>query len=147
LIEGLDREVVRLDRHLHQVLAGHPGYETIQQIPGIGKVLGAIFTAEIGDVVHRSDQLCSWAGFTPRHRESDTTVHRGRIAKQGSRLVRWATVEPAMRARGGHFFASDFERIAEHRARNIARVAVARKMVTLVSYGLREHEIRRLQVA
>ncbi len=34
-----------------------------------------------------------WAGLTPRHRESDTTVHRGHITKQGSRLVRWAADE------------------------------------------------------
>jgi hypothetical protein len=31
--------------------------------------------------------------LTPKHHESDTTVHRGRITKQGSRLVRWAAVE------------------------------------------------------
>jgi transposase len=36
--------------------------------------------AEIGDVTRfgRPEQLCSWAGLTPRHHESDTTVHRGR---------------------------------------------------------------------
>ena len=34
-------------------------------------------------------QLCCWAGLTPLHRESDTTVHRGSITKQGSRLLRW----------------------------------------------------------
>ena len=28
-------------------------------------------------------QLASWAGLTPKHHESDTTVHRGRITKQG----------------------------------------------------------------
>ena len=58
-------------------------------------MLGAVFVAEIGDV-HRfpgPEQLTSWAGLTPRHRESDTTVHRGRITKQGSRLVRWAAIE------------------------------------------------------
>jgi transposase len=41
-------------------------------------VLAAVFVAEIGNV-HRfagAPQLCSWAGLTPRHRESDTTVRR-----------------------------------------------------------------------
>jgi transposase len=33
--------------------------------------------------------LCSWAGLTPRHRESDTKVVRGGISKMGSRLVRF----------------------------------------------------------
>ncbi|HSF85704.1 MAG TPA: hypothetical protein VLG28_08640 [Acidimicrobiia bacterium] len=27
--------------------------------------------------------MCSWAGLTPQHRESDTTIHRGSITKQG----------------------------------------------------------------
>jgi transposase len=30
------------------------------------------------------EALCSWAGLTPRHRESDTKVVRGKITKQGS---------------------------------------------------------------
>jgi hypothetical protein len=61
----------------------------------VGPVLAGVFFAEIGDV-HRfptAAHLVSWAGLTPRHRESDTTVHRGSITKQGSTLVRWAAVE------------------------------------------------------
>ncbi len=52
----------------------------------------------------RPEQLTCWAGLTPKHHESDTHVHRGRITKQGSRLVRWAAVEsvadPARDQRG-----------------------------------------------
>ena len=58
-------------------------------------MLVAVFVAEIGDV-HRFPgpaQLTCWAGLTPSHHESDTTVRRGAITKQGSRLVRWAAVE------------------------------------------------------
>lgn len=55
--------------------------------------------AEIGDV-HRfasADRLCSWAGLTPRHYESDTVVRRGYVTKQDSKLVRWAVVEAVQR--------------------------------------------------
>jgi hypothetical protein len=70
-------------------------------------------------------------------------MHRGHITKQGSRLVRWAAVEAA--ARTGDFLRSDYRRIAEQRnSRSIARVAVARKILTLVFYGLRDHNIRAL---
>ena len=57
-------------------------------------ILAAVLVAEIGEVTRfdRPEQLASWAGLTPRHHESDTTVHRGKITKQGSRLVRWAAV-------------------------------------------------------
>ena len=86
-----------------------------------------------------------WAGLTPRHRESDTTVHRGAITKQGSTLVRWAAVEAAQRipATAGWLVATRAQ-ITARRGRNIATVAVARKLLTLVYYGLRDGHIRAL---
>ena len=59
----------------------------IQQLPGIGPVLSAVIIAEIGDVTRFKNpaQLCSWAGLTPRHRESDTKVTRGHVTKQKDR--------------------------------------------------------------
>ena len=83
---------------------GHRGYRVIQQISGVGPTFAAVFVAEIGDVTRfsRPEKLCCWAGLTPRHRESDTTVHRGPITKQGSKLVRWAAIEACQRTRAGH---------------------------------------------
>jgi transposase len=123
------------------------GYRVIQQIPGIGPILAAVFVVEIGDV-HRfagARQLCSWAGLTPKHRESDTHVHRGRVTKQGSRLVRWAAVEAAQKVPGScAWIAGARAGITLRRGRNIATVAVARKLLTLVFYGLRDGHIRAL---
>jgi transposase len=105
--------------------------------------------AEIGDVTRFPGpaQLCSWAGLTPKHHESDTTVHRGSITKQGSRLVRWAAIEAVAKRRGGPKLRADFHRIAERRGVSKARVAVPRKLLTLVYYGLRDGEIRCLAEA
>ncbi len=83
--------------------------------------------------------------MTPRHYESDTTSRNGRITKQGSRLLRWAAVEAIQRAPSGTLMRRQFDNILTHRgtsARNIAEVATARKLLTLVFYGLREGEIR-----
>ncbi|MGH3881399.1 MAG: transposase, partial [Actinophytocola sp.] len=112
-------------------------------IPGVGPVLGAVFVAEIGDVHRfpRPQQLCSWAGMTPRHRESDTKVHRGRITKQGNHLLRWAAVEAVQRLSGGAIGRTR-ARIAERRGANIAKVAAARKLLTLVYYALRDGHLR-----
>ena len=78
------------------VFRDHAGYWAFQEIPGIGPVLAAIFVAEIGPVDRftSAGHLGSWCGLTPRHRESDTTVRRGPITKQGNRLVRWALSRP-----------------------------------------------------
>jgi transposase len=145
LIAVYDREAQFFEAEITRQLARHQGFQAIQTIPGIGPVLGAVFVAEIGDV-HRFDhprKLCSWAGLTPRHRESDTTVRRGPITKQGSKLVRWAAIEAVSRNKGGTFLQHHYHRLTERRDnRRIARVAVARKLLTLVYYGLRDGEIR-----
>ena len=62
-------------------------------------MLAAVFVAEIGDVTRfpSAGALCCWAGLTPRHYESDKTVHRGHISKEGDTLVRWAAVEAIQR--------------------------------------------------
>ena len=149
LIEVYDREVQMLERTIHQRLRDDPGYQAIQQLQGVGRTMAAIFVAEIGDVdrFESPAALCSWAGLTPRHRESDTKVSRGGITKMGSRLVRWAAVEAVVRYHGGVRLQRDFHRIAERRGTNRARVAVARKLLTLVYYGLRDGEIRCLRAA
>jgi Transposase IS116/IS110/IS902 family len=80
-------------------------------------VLAAVFVAEIGDI-HRfagAPLLCSWAGLTPRHHQSDTTVRRRPITKQGPRLVRWAAVEATQQLPSGSKQAAWFHRIAGRR--------------------------------
>jgi len=95
LLEDLEFEIDLFTNLVQGQLRSDPGYLAVQQIPGIGPVLAAVFVAEVGDVSRfgTAQQLACWAGLTPKHHESDTHVHRGRITKQGSRLVRWAAVE------------------------------------------------------
>jgi hypothetical protein len=71
-------------------------------------------------------------------------VHRGRITKQGSRLVRWAAIEAVQHVRPGTKLSADRSRIIARRGRNIGVVAAARKLLTLVYYGLRDGQIRAL---
>ncbi|MFI9364686.1 IS110 family transposase [Kitasatospora sp. NPDC053057] len=146
LIDAYDFEVDLADGWLRARLATHPGYRLLQSFPGVGRTLAAVFVAEIGEIDRFADaaHLCSWAGLTPRHRESDTKVHRGHITKQGSTLVRWAAIEAAQKIPPGSWLTSARATITERRGRNIATVAVARKLLTLVYYGLRDGEIRAL---
>lgn len=69
-------------------------------------------------------------------------VHRGAITKQGSKLVRWAAVEAAQKLKGDTKQRRDFDRIARRRGKNIGKVAIARKLLTPVYYGLRDGEVR-----
>jgi transposase len=149
LLGALDQQLAMLGREIGSALAGDVGYLAIQAIPGVGPVLAAIFVAEIGEVGRfaGAPQLCSWAGLTPRHRESDTTVRRGPITKQDPRLVRWAAVEATQRLPGASKQAAWFHRIADRRGTGIGRVAAARRLLTLVYYGLRDGQVRCLAPA
>ena len=57
-------------------------------------------------------------------------------------LVRWAGTEAVARYHGGAPIRPAYKRIADRRGKMIARVAAARKLLTLVYYGLRDGEIR-----
>lgn len=137
LIEVYDREVTMLDGKIADWLKDDIGYWAIQAIPGVGPVLAAIFVAEIGDVSRfaHPQQLCSWSGLTPKHRESDEIAHRGNVTKKGSKLVRWAAIEAISKMHGGPTIKDHYRRIAGRRGVKVARVAAARKVLTLVFYG------------
>ena len=82
----------------------HAGYRAIQAISRVSARSSPRSSSPRSATCTRSPSprhLRSWSGLTPRHRESDTTVRRGPITKQGSKLVRWAAIEAAARQRGG----------------------------------------------
>ena len=62
----------------------------------------------------------------------------------GFEAVRWAAIEACQRTRPGTKLAADRTRIITARGRNIGVVAAARRLLTLVYYGLRDGEIRTL---
>ena len=144
VMDLLDFEIDIFAKLARGRLAADPGYTAVQTIPGIGPILGAVLVAEIGDV-HRftaAEKLACWAGMTPLHRESDTKVRRGRITKQGSRLVRWAAVESVQRLPGHTRLGAFRDRVADKRGHNIAVVAAARRQLEYVYYALRDHHVR-----
>ena len=143
-ISHFDAEIAHLESEITPAFADDIGYHAIQAISGVGPVLAAVFVAEIGDIGRfgSAPRLCSWAGLTPTHHESDEKVRRGHITKMGSRLVRWAAVEAVAHHRGATALRAFQHRVEDRRGNKIARVAAARKLLTLVYYGLRDGEIR-----
>jgi transposase len=145
-------EIALLEAVIAGLLKDHPGYQAVRVLPGIGPVLGAVIVAEIGDITRfpRPAELCSWAGLTPRHRESDTKVSRGHITKQGSRNLRWALIEAIQHVPAGHPLRQRKDDIMTRRgaqARNIAKVAMARQLLTWVFYAMRDGQVRSLAAA
>jgi transposase len=147
VLELIDFEIDVFTGLVRTRLLADPGYAAVQTIPGVGPILAAVFVAEIGDITRfgTAAQLACWAGLTPTHHESDTHVHRGRITKQGSRLVRWAAVESIQRLPATTTIGQLRDRVAARRGRNIGAVAAARRQLEYVFYALRDHQVRALE--
>ena len=117
-------------------LASHTGFGFA---PGELGPLGAEVehhVAEIGDITRfpSARHLCAWAGLTPTVRSSDAKARLGHSSRLASGVLRWALVEAAQRnIQGEGPLAETFERIADRRGRQIAKVAVARKILTSAS--------------
>jgi transposase len=145
LIADFDREIAATTREIDQRARRDDRVDVLCQIRGVGPYTAMLVIAEIGDITRfaKARKLCAWAGLTPTVRSSDGKARLGHISRQGSRPLRWALVEAAQHnVRGSGPLRQDFERIAKRRGNKIAKVAVARKILTLCYYGLRDGEIR-----
>jgi transposase len=145
LIGDFTREIDATSREIDGRAHDDPYVPVLCQIRGVGRYIAMLVIAEVGDITRfaTARRLCSGAGLTPTVRSSDGKARLGHISGQGSPPLRWALVEAAQHAAGGGGPLRDsYERIAKRRGKQIAKVAVARQILTLCYYGLRDGEIR-----
>jgi hypothetical protein len=81
-VDAINADIAALDQKIAQQVAPFAAtVDRLDEIPGIGLTAAHAILAEIGLDMSRfptAAHLTSWAGLTPRHRQSDTTVRRGR---------------------------------------------------------------------
>jgi transposase len=150
LLEDFDREIDTAAKEIDRQARVDERVALLCQLRGVGRYTAMLIIAEIGDVRRfpTARHLCAWAGLTPTVRSSDNKARLGNISRQGSSILRWAVVEAAAHvATGGGPLREQFERIAKRRGRKVARVAIARQILTLCYYGLRDGEIRCLKAS
>src|SRR4051794_14855373 len=145
LIADFSREIDATSREIDARAHDDPYVPVLCQIRGVGRYIAMLVIAEVGDITRfaTARRLCSWAGLTPTVRSSDGKARLGHIPGQGSPPLRWALVEAAQHAAGGSGpLRQSYEQIAKRRGKQIAKVAIARRILTLCFYGLRDGEIR-----
>jgi len=131
-IDALAPMIDRIDGKLHARAKADPRVKTLTTLPGIGQFTALVMLAEIGDIRRfgSARKLASWAGLTPTVRGSDLKVRHGHISKQGSAWLRWAMNQAAQTAKRSPQFAASYATIAKRRGKNIATIAIARKLLT-----------------
>jgi transposase len=143
-IDFLDREVAAIERALAELVLASPELRRLLTLPGVNFVTACALLAAIGEVTRfpTAGHLVSYLGLDPRVRQSGSEPARhGRISKQGPGEARHVLVEAAWHAaRTTGPLRAFHERVASRRGRNIAAVAVARKLVVIAWHMLSRGE-------
>jgi transposase len=93
---------------------------------------------EIGDIKRFDNvrKLHAYAEVIPSTHSSGESSYHGKIVKAGNRWLRWATVEalwPSLRA--NFDFKRYYERMKKTKGTNSAKLAAARRLLTII-YGI-----------
>jgi transposase len=131
MIAAFDHEIGTTTQQIEQRASEDAYVDVLCQIRGVGRYIAMLVIAEVGDATRfpSARHLCAWAGLTPTVRSSDGKARLGHISGQGSPALRWALVEAAQHAPTGGPLRQSYERTAKRRGKQVAKVAVARKIL------------------
>jgi transposase len=102
LIDFLDARIAPLDAELRPFAKADPRAVLLDTIPGVAELLALTIAVEVGEISRFAgpEKLVSYGRLAPRvHQSGDGRPRSGPLSKSGSRLLGWAAVEAAQRAR------------------------------------------------
>ena len=142
-VDHLDGELAGQTRELERMAKADARAICLQTMPGIGAYAAMVILAELGDVARFGSKraVASYAGLTPVVRESAGKRKRGGITHQGSNTLRWMMLQVAqVAARCSPGARSYYDGLRARKPAQVAKVALARKLLTVVWAMLRHGE-------
>jgi transposase len=134
--EMLDGQLEVADGKITERAAADEKAKLLESMPGLGHYSAVAIASRIGDIERfkRPDSLANYFGLTPGCRNSGEARQRlGSITKQGSRIVRYLLGQAVIKVlRFDGVMRAWFKRIRNRRGSKIARVAVMRRMATIL---------------
>ena len=142
LLEHLQAQIKHADKMLSGVGSEDKRVEHLMSIHGIGRAFALLIVSEIDDIKRfRTDKkLHAYAGLVPSTYSSGGHTFHGRIIKGANKYLHWSMVEavwPAIQKDAG--LNQFYRRIAVRKGANPAKVATARRLLTIVYKILKEN--------
>lgn len=140
-IDDINGHIKTTEATIRAFSKGNADVKRLKTIPGLGEFFARLVAAEIDDIgrFRSAAKLACYAGLVPSTYSSGGKTFHGRIIKAGNKWLRWAFVEavaPAVTADPALKF--DYERLKATKGTNRAKVAVARKLLTIAYQVLRD---------
>jgi len=119
--------------------------ELVKSVPGMGEISAKTILAAIGEIKRfkKAKQLTSYCGLVPSVRSSGERTEYGHITREGRSEVRRVGVQSAhavliSKSAETYPLKKWHASIAQRRGKKTALVALARKLVTIIFYVLRD---------
>jgi transposase len=131
LLDGLAEPITRLEHQIHALAKPDPRVQALLALPGVGRLTAMTLVAEIGDIARfpTARKLCAWAGLTPAVRNLRPQGPPRPHHQTGLPWVRWILQEAAQTAKRSPMFAAIYAQLAPRRGKQIATVAMARRLL------------------
>jgi transposase len=141
VVDDIDCRLQPLDGELRRRVRVDARLQALQAIYGVGPIVACHLLAEIGDArrFRRARQVVRLSGLDPVVLESGETKRRGRLAKAGPPLLRWALVEAAKHARRSQSPDHErWQRVCRRRGSKVADLTIARTIAARAYQLLRD---------
>jgi len=148
--EALTRSIQQLDRQVAQRERADRRAAQLQTMPKVGRIASLTFLAAVDQVdrFETSRKLVSYSGLCPTVRSSGERTEYGSISREGRSELRAVWVQIA------HLVAADrsrstarlrrwYRKVASHRGKKTAIVALARKLLSIAYRLLRDDTVYR----
>ena len=145
LLETLEKQVGKLEQQIEQrVIPFDWAVRLLMTAPGIKKIAAATILAEIGDNMdcfETARHLTSWAGVCPGNNRSAGRSRSGHNPR-GNRYIKGILVQVALAAsRTKQAYAHAlYQRIARHRGKKRALLALANSLLQAIWYMLKHRQ-------
>lgn len=140
-IDDINRRIKEAEATIKALSRGNANVKRLKTIPGTGAFFARLIDAEIDDIARfrSANKLAAYAGIVPSTYASGGKTWHGQIIKQGNKWLRWAFVEAVAPAVAGDPALRElYERLKATKGPNRAKVAVARRLLTIAFQVLRE---------
>ena len=143
-LEHIQRQLKELEKVIASRCSTNELATILVSIPGVADFTATALACRIGRVERfpRSHSLANYWGLTPGCRNSGENNHRlGHITKAGSGMARWLLAQVTNKVlRKDKQLKEWFKRIRRRRGSGIARVAVMRKLATIIWHMLTKNK-------
>lgn len=119
-----------------------PNIKILRSHPGINYYLALLINGELGELnrFKSFEKVTSFVGLNPSISQSGDKCYMGHMTKQGNKRLRWGLVQAAhVAVMHDSKYAKYFHKISARRNKNIAYIAVARKILKTIYYMLKHH--------